>query len=62
MSKKPMLTNYVSEIDQDLQKFDKEHPTPSSSQQKEIEKYARIYFLRDVADRPEQPKTLWEDF
>ncbi len=62
MSKYPKLDHFVSEIDQDLQAFDKKHPQPSLSQQKEKEKYARIYYLRDVADRPEQIKQLWEDF
>lgn len=62
MSNYPKLTNFVSEIDQDLQKFDKEHPQPSLSQQKEQEKYAHIYYLRDIADRPEQAEKIGEDF
>jgi hypothetical protein len=58
-----MFKNYISEIDQDLQNFDKQHPSLSLSQQKEQEKYVRIYSLRD---NPEQKikttKTLWENF
>lgn len=53
---------YVSEIDQDLQNFDKQHPLLSQSQQKDREKYARIYSLRDNAEQPKQSKTLWEAF
>jgi hypothetical protein len=62
MSHYPKLTDFVSEIDQDLQQFDKKHPQPSRSQQKEQEKYARIYYLRDTADRPEEPIKTGGDF
>jgi len=62
MSKYPKLTHFVSEIDQDLQKFDKEHPKRSLSQQKEQEKYARISYLRDIANRPEQLEKIEDDF
>lgn len=62
MSNYPKLTSYVSEIDQFLQAFDNEHPEQSLSQLKEIEKYRRIYFLRDISDRPTQTKKLWENF
>lgn len=54
MSKQPLSTSYISEIDQFLQTFDKEHPGLSKSQQKEVDKYRRIYRLRDNADRPEK--------
>ncbi len=37
---------YLSEIDQFLLHFDATHK-PSASQQKEIEKYRRLYQLRD---------------
>ena len=47
MKVSPKQTRYVSEIDQFLQKFDKGHPTLSSSQEQEIAKYRRIYLLRD---------------
>lgn len=62
MSKYPKLTHYVSEIDLDLQKFDKEHPQPSLTQQKEQEKYANIYKLRDTVNHAKQPIKIWEDF
>lgn len=45
------MTDFVSEIDQFLSKFDQKHPQKSLSQQKEMTKYRRIYYLRDVADR-----------
>ena len=63
MSTYPKLTNYVSEIDQFLQEVDKQFPKPSLSQQKEIAKYKRIYYLRDHTTRMEQSEPiLWEKF
>jgi hypothetical protein len=56
------LTCFVSDIDQTLQKFDKEHPAASLSQKKEQEKHARIHYLRDIADRPEQLDIREEGF
>lgn len=52
MKQNKTLKNYVSDIDQFLLAFDKKHPQPSLSQQKEQKKYQRIGFLRDTADRP----------
>jgi hypothetical protein len=57
-----ILRNYVSDVDQFLQTFDKEHPTLSKSQEVEVNKYQRVYFLRDVEDRTERPNQLWERF
>ncbi len=62
MSQYPKLTHYVSEIDLDLQKFDKEHPKLSLSQQKEQEKYAKIYKSRDTVDKSKQPVKTWGNF
>lgn len=62
MSNYPMLTNYVSEIDQFLLACDKKQPEQSLSQQREKEKYRAVYFLRDNVQRPEKPKDLWEQF
>jgi hypothetical protein len=62
MSQHPKFTGFVSEIDQYLQKFDKQHPKPSLSQQKEREKYLRIYFLRDQPTHSEPIKKIWENF
>jgi hypothetical protein len=63
MSRPPILRNFVSEVDQFLQRFDKEHPELSKSQQKEVTKYRRIYRLRDTAERATLPvNKLWEGF
>jgi len=55
-----ILESYVSEIDQFMQKFDQEHPALSQSQKKEIEKYDRIYFLRDAENRGDEKKDIFE--
>lgn len=47
------ITRFVSEIDQLLSRFDQQNPKKSISQQQEISKYRRVYYLRDVADRTE---------
>lgn len=57
-----ILRDYVSEVDQFLEKFDQEHPKPSPSQKKEIDKYRRIYQLRDEEDKSVESKELWERF
>jgi hypothetical protein len=62
MSKYPMLTHYVSEIDQFLQNFDKNHAVLSKSQQKEQVKYRRIYALRDDINNVEPSIKLWKNF
>jgi hypothetical protein len=56
MAKSGLLKHFVSKIDQFLAQFDKEHPGLSKSQLKEKAKYQRIYYLRDVANRPEEKK------
>jgi len=45
-------SGYVSEIDQFLQVFDKQHPQLSDSQKQEKMKYQRIHYLRSTANRP----------
>ncbi len=62
MSKSPKLANYVSEIDQFLLAFDQQHPEASFSQRKEIDKYRRIYHLRDTVSGKDEVNKLWEDF
>ena len=62
MSNKSMQKKYTSDIDKLLQSFDKEHPEKSESQQKEIEKYDRIYKLRDKSISVEKSDTLWDNF
>lgn len=57
-----MLKNYVSETDQFLQAFDKDHPGLSKSQQKEVSKYQKIYQLRDHESETITTNPLWENF
>jgi uncharacterized protein YnzC (UPF0291/DUF896 family) len=63
MKQNKKLTDYVSEIDNFLQAFDKGHEL-TAAQRKEKEKFRRIYYLRDVAAKPQdvKKKKLWEDF
>ncbi len=46
--------HYVSEFDQLIQQFDKQHPGLSRSQQREVAKARRIAALRDNADPVDQ--------
>jgi hypothetical protein len=63
MSRQPIDKNYVSDMDILLQDFDKNHPILTQSQQKERNKYLRIYRLRDTSERtPNNPKKIWEGF
>lgn len=62
MSNKPILTDYVSEIDQLLISFDEKNPELSTSQRKERQKYLNIYFLRDKTERPDTTSMMWEGF
>jgi len=56
------LSYYISGLDKFLAEFKKSHKKLSSSQRKEIEKYNRIYALRDQPAPPETKKTLWDKF
>ncbi|MCD6039255.1 MAG: hypothetical protein K0S27_655 [Gammaproteobacteria bacterium] len=62
MNRHSKITPFVSEIDQTLQEFDKKHPQLSLSQQKERDEHARLYYLRDVGDRPSQLDILEKNF
>lgn len=60
--------NYVSEIDRKLAEFDRTHQ-PSAAQQVEIDKYQRIYQLRDqvrklplFGEDPGKDQPIWQDF
>lgn len=55
-----ILRDFVSDIDKLIEDFDKKNPKLSKSQQKEIQKYDRIYFLRDNEDRPNSAKDIFE--
>lgn len=64
MSTNKILKNYISEIDQFMQEFDKQHPGLSLSQQKEIAKAKRVAKRRDeaVSASAAAPKKIWKDF
>ena len=57
------LTYYTSKLDEFLAEYGKDHPKLSASQRKEIEKYKRIYALRDHTQQQASPKNkVWEKF
>jgi hypothetical protein len=56
------LTYYTSELDQFLFKYDQRHPRQSASQRQEIEKYARIYRLRDNTEPQPEKTSFWDKF
>jgi hypothetical protein len=57
--KKPIDTQYISPIDKALAKFNATHRlTPA--QQDEVDKYKRIYQLRDHAITPKKVKDIWD--
>lgn len=56
------LTYYTSELDEFLSEFDQFHGNLSESQQKEQNKYARIYELRDNPHAPVKKTSFWEKF
>lgn len=63
MSRQPIDRNYVSDMDKTLHEFDKNHPVPTQTQQKERNKYLRIFQLRDTAERKPDPRDkIWEGF
>lgn len=53
--------NYVSEIDQYLEEFDRTHP-PSASQLAESNKYKIVSEKRDNPDSPQDEKKIWTQF
>ncbi len=52
---------YVSRIDKMLEEFDHTHPL-SASQLAEIQKYERIYQLRDHPINEPSPDKIWDKF
>lgn len=55
------IENYVSSIDQFLEKFDATHPaSPTATAEKE--KYDRIFYLRDHPVKQDINKIIWKDF
>ncbi len=55
------IVNYVSDIDKKLSAFDSNHEL-SKSQKAEVEKYKRIYELRDHAKKKKSDVEPWKDF
>jgi hypothetical protein len=56
------LTFYISQLDQFLTGFDKNHQKLSPSQKKEKEKYARIHDLRDHPTPVKTTHHFWDAF
>ncbi|MCD8500333.1 MAG: hypothetical protein LRY67_00290 [Gammaproteobacteria bacterium] len=56
--------DYVSELDQFLQNFDREHPCDSLAKEHEILKHAKIARLRDATQHhlDETSSILWDKF
>lgn len=58
--KKPIIRRFVSSIDKALQQFNRTHAW-SKAQQEEVDKYTRIYQLRDHKEEPAKPaQDLWD--
>jgi hypothetical protein len=53
--------DYVSDVEKFMHQFDQKHPQQSLSQQKEIKKFKRIFYLRDHVVQAAQNK-IWEGF
>lgn len=56
------LAYYESPLDQFLKAFNKTHPKLSPSQKAEVEKYERIYRLRDNPMIEKIKKIFWDKF
>ncbi|MBX3708380.1 MAG: hypothetical protein KIT56_01970 [Gammaproteobacteria bacterium] len=56
------LTYYTSTLDEFLNEFDRNNHQISESQKKEIEKYSRIYALRDHSSSSDSKKIFWDNF
>jgi len=56
------LNKYTSELDQFLHDYDKTHPKLSNAQLREVEKYAKVFKLRDKASQNESNNSFWENF
>jgi hypothetical protein len=56
------LGYYSSNLDEFLADFDRTHHKMSASQRKEIEKYRRVFALRDHALNTPMTEIFWEKF
>lgn len=55
------ISDYESPVDEFFAKFDQNHPRKSQSQQQEINKFKRIFYLRDHAV-PANDSKIWKEF
>lgn len=55
------ISDYESPVDEFFAKFDQEHPRKSQSQQQEIKKFKRIFYLRDHPVAKEE-SNIWKGF
>lgn len=63
LSKLLNLDFYVSPLDKFLNEYGRSHKELSSSQRKEVDKYKRIYNLRDNPEASEKKKgNFWNNF
>ena len=56
------LTYYTSDLDIFLAEYENKHPRISASQRVEMEKYARIFSLRDHPRTEKPASKLWDKF
>lgn len=56
---KKIDTFHISDIDKEMARFNKSHPK-SESQQAEIDKYQRIYTLRDNPEQTTEEESIWD--
>ena len=56
------LQYYISELDQFLTHLNRTQTKLSVSQQQEIEKYTRIFTLRDNPSTHESRDSIWDNF
>ena len=54
------MRHYVSDIDQFLKDFDRNHPEKTESQIEEINKHKRVFYRRD--HKVDDNDIPWEDF
>lgn len=57
---KKRMRHYVSDIDQFLKDFDRNHPEKTESQIEEINKHKRVFYRRD--HKVDDNDIPWEDF
>jgi len=56
------LGYYTSELDNFLVEFDKTKHKLSASQRKEVDKYNRVFAMRDNPQQSKDQETFWDQF